>query len=497
MNWNFGAIESLAGFAILGTVFGAILRGWSSIKGFFQSIFRLVVIQANLEDNKTSQVVLSYLVKNYKRSTIGIRTFGGKHESLKTGKYGHIPYEYFGDRNIVFWKGWIPFWYSVVVEKEENKSITWGEVPKKIKCSVHYIRWTLDVEKIIESASEDRNKLYWDNSINSEQKRFFIKKIPDPNQPYQLKHTVGTDIAWYYEGIYKLMTYNSSQLGKSSENINGKAVDNLYFPPSTIKMIEEVKLWRGLQDWYKQRGIPWKRGWILYGPPGTGKSAVTRAIAEDLDLPLFVFSLGNMINEDLEKSWSELQTHIPCIALFEDFDNVFKGRENIYGRAGLEELLLNASTGAPTAGPEKINKRGGLSFDCLLNCIDGVEKNSGVFTIITTNHIDTIDPALGQPRKNKDGSMEFISTRPGRIDKAIELGYMEIEDKIKLAQRIFIDDQIGYEKIYKIIQSDPNKKETPAQVQEVCTQIALESIWNKQHNVTHHRNGNVLPSYLY
>src|SRR5204863_3788660 len=77
-----------------------------------------------------------------------------------------------------------------------------------------------------------------------------------------------------------------------------------------------------------------------------------------------------------------------------------------------------------------------LTFDCLLNCLDGVERSDGIFTIITTNDISKIDAALGQPRKLPDGAVEFISTRPGRIDKAVELTYMEVDDKKRMAKRI-------------------------------------------------------------
>ena len=54
-----------------------------------------------------------------------------------------------------------------------------------------------------------------------------------------------------------------------------------------------------------------------------------------------------------------------------------------------------------------------LTFDCLLNCLDGVERADGIFTIITTNDIGKIDPALGQPRKLPDGT-HGVHLAPGR-----------------------------------------------------------------------------------
>lgn len=250
-------------------------------------------------------------------------------------------------------------------------------------------------------------------------------------------------------------------------------------------------MWRKLRDWYLERGIPWKRGWVLYGPPGTGKTAVTRAIAEDLDLPLFVFSLGQMLNEELEQSWAELQAHVPCIALFEDFDNVFHGRENVYGKPKLADLIANSAPSAnATAGggdggnQSSVLNTGRLSFDCLLNCLDGVEKSNGVFVVITTNHIDKLDPALGRPRTKPDGTLEFLSTRPGRIDKAIELGYMADADKLKLARRVFFDNEAGYEQMARQVAAEPGRKETPAQFQERCAQLALDMLWRAEHPET-------------
>jgi hypothetical protein len=228
---------------------------------------------------------------------------------------------------------------------------------------------------------------------------------------------------------------------------------------------------------------------VLYGPPGTGKSAITRAIAEDLDMPLFVYSLGQMLNEDLERSWAEMQAHVPCIALFEDFDNVFNGRENVYGKPKLSDLVASSANAGNNNNNANNNNNdqstvlntGKLSFDCLLNCLDGVDKSNGIFTVLTTNHIGKLDPAMGQPRKKEDGTVEFISTRPGRIDKAIELGYMADGDKLKLAGRIFFDNEAGYRRMCRLLEFEPNRKETPAQFQERCAQIALDMLWHSEH----------------
>ena len=49
-------------------------------------------------------------------------------------------------------------------------------------------------------------------------------------------------------------------------------------------------------------------------------------------------------------------------------------------------------------------------FQGLLNVLDGIVDTPGRIVVMTTNHIETLDPAL---------------IRPGRIDKRICLGYMQ------------------------------------------------------------------------
>jgi chaperone BCS1 len=37
-------------------------------------------------------------------------------------------------------------------------------------------------------------------------------------------------------------------------------------------LVEDVKEFLDIEDWYTELGIPHHRGYLLHGPPGTGKS---------------------------------------------------------------------------------------------------------------------------------------------------------------------------------------------------------------------------------
>jgi SpoVK/Ycf46/Vps4 family AAA+-type ATPase len=250
-------------------------------------------------------------------------------------------------------------------------------------------------------------------------------------------------------------------------------------------------LWKNSEEWYKKRSIPWKRGWLLYGPGGTGKTALARAFAEDLDLPIFVYNLAELGNMELLREWKLMQANVPCIALIEDLDNVFHGRENVVSHAGGNIMsLLNAYEEEDEFDPigigssqsnkkKKRSQRGTLTFDVFLNCLSGIENHEGIFTIITTNDISKIDEALGRPTTLPDGTNQYISTRPGRIDKAIELTYMEPEGKKRMAQRILGMYEKEYLDILHFIEQYPTLQETPAQFQERCSQIALRCYWKE------------------
>jgi SpoVK/Ycf46/Vps4 family AAA+-type ATPase len=190
-----------------------------------------------------------------------------------------------------------------------------------------------------------------------------------------------------------------------------------------------------------------------------------------------------MSNHELIKSWTEMQVNVPCVALIEDIDNVFHGRENVVRRSSMMSLMFADKDDKNKNGKKDDGLRdlSPLTFDCLLNCLDGVERTDGIFTIVTTNDLSKIDPALGQPRKLPDGTTEFISTRPGRVDKAVELTYMEPADKKVMAKRILGEYADEYLQMLEFIDRFPDLSETPAQFQERCGQVALRCFWNETH----------------
>jgi DNA polymerase III delta prime subunit len=489
----------LAGSAVLGLIAGF----WGRIKTVSWKCFNLLVQQVELLDDTTATAVVGHLIRHYRRAQLYDRIYGAAYEHTTDGKYGLIPYEVFGKRDIIFWNRWAPFVFTT--GKGATPAGTSATPPghnnqeRGSPAKITFIRGTVDVEAIITAACHERNAVAWNVDYTNRQKvrRFFIRHVPA--LVTGRANTTGngvTGVAWYQQSHYRLLQHAVEQMGKRVTS-RKSPLEDLIFPRRIKELIQEIRLWRTSKEWYQERGIPWKRGWLCYGPPGTGKTALARAFAEELDMPIFVYNLGELASSELMKAWTEMQANVPCVALIEDIDNVFHGRENV-SRRSLGSLLLprkkkeRGTNNSDDEDGDEARSFGMLSFDVLLNCLDGVERSDGVFTVITTNDIRKIDPALGQPRTLPDGTVEFISTRPGRIDKAVELTYMEPDDKKQMARRILGMYEDAYVEMLDFIERYAQLQETPAQFQERCAQIALRCFWDSKQEDAELRDALVL-----
>ncbi|CAI9742041.1 mitochondrial chaperone BCS1-like [Octopus vulgaris] len=104
--------------------------------------------------------------------------------------------------------------------------------------------------------------------------------------------------------------------------------------------------------WYTDRGIPYRRGYLLHGPPGCGKSSYIVALAGELDYHICVMNLSERSLTD--DRVSHLLTTAPeqSIILLEDIDAAFVSRdlsvENPAAYQGFGRLTLSGLLNALT-----------------------------------------------------------------------------------------------------------------------------------------------------
>lgn len=185
-------------------------------------------------------------------------------------------------------------------------------------------------------------------------------------------------------------------------------------------LIEDVQKFIGAEDWYINRGIPYRRGYLMYGPPGNGKSSIIVGVASHLKLDIYTINLGtsSLGDDDLLTLFSNVPEH--SLVLLEDVDCVFQER---------------------TGTDDKENK---LTFSGLLNAIDGVMASEGRMLFMTTNHVDRLDPALIRPGRcdvrlkieNADRNQAerlFLRFFPNEPQAAVRFGVLVGQGKVSMA----------------------------------------------------------------
>ncbi|KAJ8077739.1 hypothetical protein PM082_002172 [Marasmius tenuissimus] len=177
-------------------------------------------------------------------------------------------------------------------------------------------------------------------------------------------------------------------------------------------ILEDARDFLNSKKWYTERGIPFRRGYLLYGAPGSGKTSLIHSLAGELELDVYIISLSRIGLDD--SGLNSLINELPerCVALMEDIDAAFT--HGLTRETDEEEKRLGDKEDEEEDDEKKDKKKeeakvtspsSRVSLSGLLNALDGISAQEGRILFATTNKYSSLDPAL---------------CRPGRMDLHIE-----------------------------------------------------------------------------
>ncbi len=159
--------------------------------------------------------------------------------------------------------------------------------------------------------------------------------------------------------------------------------DSVVLDPSVVLLVrKDFESFFEREHWFREHGLPFRRGYLFYGPPGNGKTTVIKVMASHPAITPLTFDFGSesVNNDSLSGFFAEAARKAPSLLIFEDLDRAFVAKDE--RDHGLKITLQH-----------------------FLNCLDGIGTQDGLIVVATANDPSTLDAA--------------ILKRPGRFDRVV------------------------------------------------------------------------------
>lgn len=210
-----------------------------------------------------------------------------------------------------------------------------------------------------------------DEYYNSRKNKLIIYKCNFNN------HGWDDDNQWKEHGYRKIRSFDSVVLKEGDKE----------------RILNDIMTFKESKAWYSDRGIPYRRGYLLHGPPGTGKTSFIQSLASRVKMNVAILNLSAAASDDALSS-ALAQVPKSCILVIEDVDHY-----------QFEEGVSDSSD------PNKSSReKSSVSVSGILNAIDGIASLEESIIFMTCNDMNGIPPAL---------------IRPGRIDLKLHMGYVD------------------------------------------------------------------------
>lgn len=226
------------------------------------------------------------------------------------------------------------------------------------------------------------------NERNKENMRLLIHELLKDTKRIQSNQS---------KSVYKRICRNGTMF--ESYDRPHRSWNDTFIPKSQQQQIEHAVLkFCASEKWYKDHRIPYHFGIMLHGNPGTGKSTIVQVITSLIDCDVYYLNTDSVMSSIENDHWIRFSSKDRMrVIVIEDVD------ANSFSKTRKKNNDTESSSNSWTET---------FSIASFLNFVDGFGSPDKVIYIMTTNHLDDLDPAL---------------IRPGRIDLMCEIDYVSDE----------------------------------------------------------------------
>jgi hypothetical protein len=297
---------------------------------------------------------------------------------------------------------------------------------KKISFKNHDITYILSTELITVYTDKDRKRENYKVTLTAVIDEYEKTDVLDEFCQHCLVEYINnlTSSTWTQQ-IYT----NSGGEWKSSPSNNTRKLDTIILKDGLKDEIKsDLQLFLNSEDWYKERDIPYSRGYLFYGYPGTGKTSMIKGMSMYCKRHIHFLMLSEVRSDGELIELLKKINYKETVLVIEDIDamvDIVKDRENDNNsisssgsgsNSDVDDSSSDSSsfkkigdniiimTGNQKQNSEQLQiqpQKSSLTLSGLLNAIDGVFTCHGRILIMTTNHPEVLDSAL---------------IRPGRVD---------------------------------------------------------------------------------
>lgn len=231
---------------------------------------------------------------------------------------------------------------------------------------------------------------------------------------------------------------------------NSKSFTNIFIPhkDALLRLIDDFKNKRGR---FAINGTQWKLGFLLHGPPGTGKTSFIKALANHTKRHIVMVNLQAVRSDeqfrDIMSTASSNNRRVGMDKIIYVLEDVDAASKVVHSREEFEEIEEDEDEKNDLA--LKIVPR--LTLAGILNVLDGIIDTPGRVLVMTTNHLEVLDPAL---------------VRPGRVNMTIHLSYIRGTEARAMVTHHFSD---AADDVLDSIRDYVDHHDiTPAQLEQLC-----------------------------